>query len=46
LSFLTVYVCSATEIDQILTVYRNQSVEWKSVKNFGLYTMVFGLEAF
>jgi hypothetical protein len=48
--FLTVYVYSVTEIDQILTVYRNQSVESESVEsesvdNFGIST-VFELEPF
>jgi hypothetical protein len=31
-SFLTVYVYSDTKVDQILTVYRKQSVESKSVE--------------
>ncbi len=44
--FLTVYVYSDTEIDQILTVYRNQSVGCKFVEIFGLSQMVFELEAF
>jgi hypothetical protein len=34
--FFSVYVYSATEIDQILTVYRNRSVKSKSVEMFGL----------
>ncbi len=35
-SFLMVYIYSDTEIDQLLTVYRNQSVGCKSVEIFGL----------
>ncbi len=46
LSFLTVYVYSDTGIDQIVTVYRNQSVESKSVEIFRLSLMVFELETF
>ncbi len=41
-----VYVYSDTEIDQILTVYRDLSVESKSVELFGLSLKVFELEAF
>jgi hypothetical protein len=37
---------SDTEIDQILTVYRNQLVEYKSVESFSLSLTVFELEAF
>jgi hypothetical protein len=44
--FLTVYVYSDTKIDQILTVYRKQSAESKSVKIFGMSLMVFELEIF
>ncbi len=36
-----VYVYSDTEIDQILTVYRNQSVESKAVEIFRLSLVVF-----
>jgi hypothetical protein len=43
---LTVYVYSATEIDQILTVYRDQSVESKSIEIVGLSLTIFELEAF
>jgi hypothetical protein len=39
--FLMVYVYSDTEIDQILTVYRNQSVESKAVEIFRLSLVVF-----
>jgi hypothetical protein len=41
-----VYVSSDTEIDQILTVYRTQSKEFKSVEIFGLYLTAFEQEAF
>ncbi len=44
--FLMVYVYSDTEIDKILTVYRNQSVESKSVEIFRLSLTVFELETF
>ncbi len=44
--FLTVYVYSDTKIDQILTVYRKQSDESKSVKICCLSITVFELEAF
>jgi hypothetical protein len=37
---------TATKFSQILTVYRIQSVESKSVEIFGLSLMVFELEAF
>jgi hypothetical protein len=40
------YVYSDREIDQLLTVYRNQSVESKSVEIFGLSLTFFGLKAF
>jgi hypothetical protein len=46
LFFFTVNVYSDDNIDQILTVYRKQSVESKSVENFGLSLTVFELEAF
>jgi hypothetical protein len=38
-----VYVYSDTEINQILIVYRNQSVESKYVEIFSLSLMVFEL---
>ncbi len=44
--FLTVYVYSDTKIDQIVTVYKIQSVESKSVEIFGLPPTVSELEAF
>ncbi len=44
--FLTVYVYSDTRIDQIVKVYRNQSVESKSVEIFMPSLMVFELERF
>jgi hypothetical protein len=44
--FLTVYVYSDIEIDQILKSYRNQSVGSKSVEMFGLSLTVFELKAF
>jgi hypothetical protein len=44
--FLTVYVSSDTKVDQILTVYRKQSVESKSVEIFGLSITVFEVEVF
>jgi hypothetical protein len=44
--FLTVYVYSDTKVDQILTVYRKQSVESQSVEIFVLPLTVFELEAF
>jgi hypothetical protein len=46
LSFLTVYVYSDTKVDQILTVYKKQSVESKSIEIFGLSLTVFELEVF
>ncbi len=45
-TFLMVYVYCDTKIDQISTVYRNQSVESKSVENFGQSLTVFESEAF
>jgi hypothetical protein len=42
--FLTWYIYSDTKVDQNLTVYRNQSVESKSVEIFGLSLTVFELE--
>jgi hypothetical protein len=44
--FLKVYVYSDTEINQILMVYRPQSLESKSVEIFWLPLMVFELETF
>ncbi len=44
--FLTAYVYSDTEVDQIFTVYRKQSVESKYVEIFGLPLTVFEIEAF
>ncbi len=44
--FLTVYVYSDTKVDKILTVYRKQSVESKSVEIFVIPLTVFELEAF
>ncbi len=41
-----VYVYSDTEINQILTVYKNQSVKFKSVEIFSLSLTVFELESF
>ncbi len=46
LQVLLVYVYSDTEIDQILTMYRNQTVESIYVEIFGLSLSVFELEAF
>ncbi len=43
---LTVYIYSDTEIDQILTVYRKQSVGSKSVEIFSLSLTFSKLEAF
>jgi hypothetical protein len=40
-----VYVNSDTEINYILTVYRNQSVESESVEIFVLSLTIFELEA-
>ncbi len=40
------YVYSDTKVDQILTMYRKQSVESKSVEIFFLPLTVFELEAF
>jgi hypothetical protein len=45
-SFLMAYVYCDTKIDQILTVYRNQNVESKSVDNFGQSLTVFESEVF
>ncbi len=36
-SFLTICIYSDTEIDQILTVYRNQSVEYINLLKFSVY---------
>ncbi len=40
------YVYSDTEIEQLLTVYRNQSLESKSAEIFGLSLTMFELEKF